>query len=172
MLTCTIFWNTLNPHTLEPALKKQALVGIPAGGRECPGIPCGYHGPFRSDLVKLFARTHIFLYRKVEEVARGNDLIEAAPYQLQNSYSMLFLQTKNMLYKVIEYPSSNGHFKESYDQEITTGQTDFGYEAGRCPRPNYEDKAVKPESRDIMITLHHVYRITVLWQIWLSADNQ
>ena len=122
--------------------------------------------------MKLFARTHRFLYRKVEEVARGNDLIEAAPYKLQNSYSMQFCQTKNMRYQAIEYPSSNGHFKESYDQEITTGQNDFGYEAGRCPGPNYEYKAVKPESRDIMLTLHYVYRSTGLWQIWLSADNQ
>ena len=148
---------------------QQSLLGIPAGGRECPAIPCGYHGPVRYDLVRHFARTHRFLHQKVEEVARGKNLMETAQYkylQLKGFFRQTFrMQIEECLFcklpcsiKHLNIHQAMKHFKASYDQEIKTGQDDFGYEPGRCPGPNCGYKAVAPGSRDIMLTLHYVQK--------------
>ena len=43
-----------------------------------------------------------------------------------------------MFCQALVYPSSNKYFKTSYEQEIKSGQPDFGYEAWKCPGPNWE----------------------------------
>ena len=158
----------------ETINSQQSLLDIPAGGRECPVIPCGYHGPVRTDLVRHFARTHRFLHNKVEEAAKENKLTATAPYkslELKGFFKQTVHMKKcHMPYvkcdfcgilcssKHLNIHQAMKHFKASYDQEIKTGQDDFGYEAGKCPGLNCVYKAVNQGSRDIMLILHYVQK--------------
>ena len=127
------------------------MLGIQVGGLECPFIPCGYFASIKHNLVSHFARTHKFLHQKVKKVAEENNLVKTSPYlSLENNG--FFKEHLQQIQKIFECPYCRHpcsarhlnrhqvikHFKTSYDQEIRTGQHDFGYEAWKCPGPNCE----------------------------------
>ena len=146
----------------------QHMANMIPGGRECPYIPCGYHGPVRTDLTRHFAKTHRLLHQTVDVFAKDNNLTESAPYktfkQITNTHRQgdceVVCEYCNVRCsaKHLNIHQAMKHFKHSYDQEILTGQMDFGYEAGKCPGPNCEYKAINPASREIMLILHYVQK--------------